>query len=151
MTIYFDMDGTIADLYSVDGWLSHLRAESAMPYADAAPLVDVGELQLYLSILQNRGYKIGVISWLAKGSSKSYDKIVRKTKKNWLRATFPEIHFDEIHIVKYGTRKDYVAKDKNGIIFDDDERVREKWRGLAINPNMEDIIEKLREIKKLSE
>lgn len=151
MTIYFDMDGTIADLYGFDGWLSHLRAESATPYAEAAPLVNIGELQLYLSILQNRGYKIGVISWLARGSSKSYDKIVRKTKKNWLRATFPEIHFDEIHIVKYGTRKDYVAKDKFGILFDDDEEVRKNWRGLPINPNMEDIIEKLKEIKELTD
>lgn len=151
MTIYFDMDGTIANLYGVENWLSQLRAEDATPYAEAAPLVDMSELQLYLSILQNRGYKIGVISWLAKNSSKSYDKIVRKTKKEWLRATLPEIQFDEIHIVKYGTRKDYVAKDKFGIIFDDDERVREKWRGLPINPNTEDIIEKLKEIKKLSE
>lgn len=151
MTIYFDMDGTIADLYGFDGWLSHLQAESATPYAEAAPLVNIGKLQLYLSILQNRGYKIGVISWLAKGSSKSYDKIVRKTKKNWLRATFPEIRFDEIHIVKYGTRKDYVAKDKLGILFDDDEEVRKNWRGLPINPNMEDIIEKLKEIKELTD
>lgn len=151
MTIYFDMDGTIANLYGVENWLSQLRAEDATPYAEAAPLVDMSELQLCLSILQNRGYKIGVISWLAKNSSKSYDKIVRKTKKEWLRATLPEIQFDEIHIVKYGTRKDYVAKDKFGIIFDDDERVRENWRGLSINPNTEDIIEKLKEIKKLSE
>ena len=150
-TIYFDMDGTIANLYGVENWLSQLRAEDATPYAEAAPLVDMGELQLYLSILQNRGYKIGVISWLAKGSSKTYDKAVRKTKIEWLRATLPEIQFDEIHIVKYGTRKDYVAKDKNGIIFDDDERVRENWRGLSINPNTEDIIEKLKEIKKMSE
>ena len=26
--ICFDMDGTIADLYSVDGWLDYLRAEN---------------------------------------------------------------------------------------------------------------------------
>lgn len=151
LTIYFDMDGTIADLYGVDNWLSQLRAEDATPYVAAEPLVDVSELQLYLSILQNRGYKIGVISWLAKGSSKTYDKVVRKAKKEWLQATLPEIQFDEIHIVKYGTRKDYVAKDKTGIIFDDDERVRENWRGLSINPNTEDIIEKLKELKKLSD
>ena len=69
----------------------------------------------------------------------------------WLTETFPEITFDEMHFVQYGTRKDYVAKDKNGIIFDDDERVRNKWRGEAINPNIEDIIEKLRMIKEMSE
>lgn len=150
-TIYFDMDGTIANLYGVENWLPKLRAEDASPYVEATPLTDIENLQLLLAILQNRGYKIGIISWLAKNSSKSYDKSVRKAKIEWLRAMLPEIHFDEMHIVKYGTRKDYVAKDKNGIIFDDDERVRAKWRGESFNPNTEDIIEILKTIKELSE
>ena len=150
-TIYFDMDGTIANLYGVENWLPKLRAEDASPYVEATPLTDMENLQLLLAILQNRGYKIGIISWLAKNSSKSYDKSVRKAKIEWLRAMLPEIRFDEMHIVKYGTRKDYVAKDKKGIIFDDDERVREKWRGESFNPNTEDIIEILKTIKELSE
>lgn len=150
-TIYFDMDGTIANLYGVENWLPKLRAEDASPYVEAMPLTDMENLQLLLSILQNRGYKIGIISWLAKNSSKSYDKSVRKAKIEWLRAMLPEIHFDEMHIVKYGTRKDYVAKDKKGIIFDDDERVREKWRGESFNPNTEDIIEILKIIKEMTE
>ena len=41
------------------------------------------------------------------------------SKKEWLKREFP-IQFEEIHIVKYGTRKDYVANEKNAIIFDDD-------------------------------
>ena len=150
-TIYFDMDGTIADLYGVSEWLPRLRAEDATPYTDAAPMVDVAEFQLQLAILQNRGYKLGIISWLSKNSSKSYKKAVTKAKKEWLIGTFPEITFDEMHFVQYGTRKDYVAKDKHGIIFDDDERVREKWRGETVNPNTEDIIEKLKLIRKMSE
>lgn len=150
-TIYFDMDGTIVNLYGVTNWLSKLQASDASPYIEAEPMVEAGEFQLLLAILQNRGFKIGVISWLAKDSEKSYDKMVRNAKKNWLKENFPEITFDEMHIVKYGTRKDYVAKDKFGIIFDDDERVRNTWRGLPINPNCEDIIEKLREIKKMTD
>ena len=151
MTIYFDMDGTIANLYGVENWLAKLRAEDSTPYTDAAPMVNTAELQLLLAILQNRGYEIGIISWLAKNSTKAYDKAVRKAKIEWLKATLPEIHFNEMHIVKYGTRKDYVAKDKNGIIFDDDDRVRDKWRGLALNPNTEDIIETLQKIKEMTE
>ncbi len=150
-TIYFDMDGTIADLYNVENWLPKLRAENPAPYAEAEAMVDTGELQLYLSILQNRGYKLGVISWLSKGSSKSYDKIVREAKKNWLRENLPEITFDETHFVKYGTRKDYIAKDKDGILFDDSEEVRKNWRGVAVNPNTEDIIEFLKKVKELTE
>ena len=150
-TIYFDMDGTIANLYGVENWLPKLRNNDASPYAEAEPMVEAGEFQMLLAILQNRGFKIGIISWLSKDSEKSYDKMVRVAKKNWLKENFPEIHFDEMHIVKYGTRKDYVAKDKFGIIFDDDERVRNNWRGLPINPNSTDILEKLREIKRMTD
>ena len=151
MKIWLDMDGTIANLYGVNNWLPKLRAEDASPYTEATPLINMENLQLLLAILQNRGYKIGIISWLAKNSSKIYDKSVRKAKIEWLRAMLPEIHFDEMHIVKYGTRKDYVAKDKNGIIFDDDERVRAKWRGESFNPNTEDIIEILKTIKEMTD
>jgi len=150
-TIYFDMDGTIANLYGVENWLPKLRNNDASPYAEAEPMVEAGEFQMLLAILQNRGFKLGIISWLSKDSEKSYDKMVRVAKKNWLKENFPEIHFDEMHIVKYGTRKDYVAKDKFGIIFDDDERVRNNWRGLPINPNSTDILEKLREIKRMTD
>ena len=31
--IYFDMDGTIADFYGVDGWLADLEAHNVRPYA----------------------------------------------------------------------------------------------------------------------
>ena len=32
-TIWFDMDGTIANLYGVDNWLDKLHASDASPYA----------------------------------------------------------------------------------------------------------------------
>lgn len=150
-TIYFDMDGTLADLYGVDNWLPKLRAENATPYVEAEPLVDLSEMERLLAELQYIGYTLGVISWTSKGGSAEYNKAVRKAKLEWLAGCFPEIEFDEIHIVKYGTRKDYIAKDKYGIIFDDDERVREKWRGEAINPNYEDIIESLKKLVEMSE
>ena len=31
MTIWFDMDGTISDLYAVENWLPMLRAENPKP------------------------------------------------------------------------------------------------------------------------
>ena len=33
-TIVFDMDGTIADFYGVDGWLDYLKAENTTPYEE---------------------------------------------------------------------------------------------------------------------
>lgn len=150
-TIYFDMDGTIADLYGVDDWLPKLRAEDASPYLEAEPLTNMINFQKCLLELQINGFKVGIISWTAKESSKTYNEMVREAKMLWLKRMLPLIRFDEVHIVKYGTRKDYVAKDKSGIIFDDDERVRAKWRGEAINPNTDDIIKTLKKIVELSE
>ena len=150
-TIYFDMGGTIANLYGVENWLPKLRAEDASPYVEAMPLVNLEKMSELLAELQHIGYTLGIISWTSKGGTNSYNKKVRKAKLEWLVGCFPEIEFDEIHIVKYGTRKDYIAKDKYGIIFDDDERVREKWRGEAINPNTKDIVETLTKLVEMSE
>lgn len=146
MTIYFDMDGTIANLYGVENWLDYLINEKTVPYDIASPMVDLEKLAVILEGLRAVGVRIGIISWLSKNSSNFYKKLVTKAKKEWLKKNFP-VTFDETHFVKYGTRKDYVAKDKDGILFDDDERVREKWRGLAFNPENSDILEVVQNLK----
>lgn len=144
-TIYFDMDGTIADLYAVPNWLNKLEAENPEPYEAAKPLCDLAQLGALCCELQAEGWKIGIISWLSKTSSKNYDKLVRQAKKNWLKEFLP-IKFNEIHIVKYGTPKHSVAKDKNGILFDDEIQNCEKWKGMAFNVMKYDIIEILENI-----
>lgn len=136
MTIYFDMDGTIADLYNFPNWLDHLKTDSALPYAMAAPMLDMYELATLCSRLQNSGIKIGVISWLAKNSNPDYDKNVRYEKREWLKRNFA-IHFNTVHIVKYGTPK-YRFLKENDILFDDEFTNRDKWNahgGRAYEPN----------------
>lgn len=144
-TIYFDMDGTIADLYGVERWLDKLMAEDETPYKEAGKLENMELLTELLMKLQSNGIKIGVISWLSKEATKTYKVKVTRAKKEWLKKNIP-IKFDETHFVRYGARKDYVAKDKNGLLFDDDDKVREKWRGMAINPQQERITDILRNI-----
>ena len=80
-TIYFDMDGTIADLYNVENWLPKLRAFDESPYVDALPMVDMEKLSHALRNLQKHGYKIGIISWLSKGSTKEYNAKVHKANR----------------------------------------------------------------------
>jgi hypothetical protein len=143
--IYFDMDGTIADLYGVENWLSRLRNEDATPYLEARPLCDMDTLCRLLVEAKAMGYMIGIITWLSKEATKEYKRAVTQAKKEWIKQHMA-IEIDEMHFIQYGTRKDYVAKDKKGIIFDDDERVRNKWKGEAYNPTEKDIIETLQEI-----
>ena len=143
-TIFFDMDGTIADLYGVENWLDYLIASDALPYEIAKPLIKLNTLARVLNKLQKQGYKIGVISWLAKNSNETYDEQVTKAKKEWLKKHLTSVTFDEIHIVKYGTPKQTFAKTKNDILFDDEEKNRNDWTGKAFD--VDSIIEILKGI-----
>ena len=135
-TLVFDMDGTIADLYGVDGWLEMLRNEDATPYRVARPLYDMKVLTAMLTILQAKGWRVVVTTWLAKGSSKRYDALVREAKLEWLdKMNFP---YDEIHLVKYGTTKANCTRHHGGfqILIDDNDKVRNGWTlGRTINAN----------------
>lgn len=130
MRIYFDMDGTIANLYKVHEWLNHLLNEDTYPYEAAAPMVN----ESLFKSLSAKGYDFGIISWTSKGGSKEYNKRVRKVKVEWLKKNFPNVKFEEVHIVKYGTPKHSLVK--NGILIDDEERNVKNWnKGLALFPN----------------
>jgi len=141
--LVFDMDGTIADLYGVDNWLEDLRAENPAPYINAKPIYDTEVLNSLLEIFKDNGWKIVVTTWLAKGSTKDYDRLVREAKLAWLeRYAFP---YDEIHLVKYGTTKANCTRKLGGfqVLVDDNEKIRDRWTlGDTINAN-ENIIERL--------
>ena len=131
--IYFDMDGTLANLYGVKDWLPSLRAYDPSPYTKAQPMINFNLLARYLNQLQRMGYTIGIISWLSKESIPVYDEAVRLRKRRYLEQHLTSVDFDEIHLVKYGMPKHYVAKIKNGILFDDNKEVREAWNGAAFD------------------
>lgn len=134
-TIFFDMDGTIADLYGVNNWLDYLIASDALPYAIAKPLLRLNSLARVLNRLQREGYRIGIISWLSKSGTEEYNNAVTETKKNWLKKHLASVHFDEINIVKYGTPKQMFARTENDILFDDEEKNRDNWTGKAFDVN----------------
>lgn len=133
MTIWFDMDGTIADLYGVDNWLDMLIAEDETPYAIAKPMLNMNGLARQLNALRRKGYKIGIISWLSKTSTPEYDLKVTNAKLKWLNEHLASVAFDEIKIVAYGTNKWNACK--SGILFDDEERNRIAWKATAFEPH----------------
>ena len=133
-SIYFDMDGTIADLYGVSGWLDSLQEEDTKPYALAKPMMDMKRLATMLSALKNRGYHVGVISWTSKNGSEEYNQKVAEVKINWLRKNLLAVLMDEIKIVPYGTPKSEAVDFPAGILFDDEENNRTNWTGKAYTP-----------------
>ena len=143
-TIFFDMDGTITDLYGVNNWLDYLLASDTLPYEVAKPLVKLNSLARILNRLQRNGYKIGIISWLSKSGSDEYNSAVAEVKKDWLRKHLASVKFDEIHIVNYGTPKQMFAKTADDILFDDEKPNRDNWTGKAFD--VDKIIEILKGI-----
>jgi hypothetical protein len=133
-TIYFDLDGTLYDLYNVPSWLERITTlQDPTAYAEGSPIVDPTTLATLLDTLVAKGYKVGVVSWLAGDASKEYDKAVRKMKRAWVKVHMPQA--TEVHLVKYGTPKHNIIKDKmNAILVDDNDDVRKAWtRGKTIN------------------
>ena len=133
MRLCFDMDGTIANLYSVENWLEMLMNSDETPYKIAKTLVNMNILAKYLNILQKKGYEIGIISWLAKTNDTEYHKKVTKAKKNWLGKHLKSVKFDFLEIVPYGTDKNIVCTSDKDILFDDEKHNRETWNGKAFD------------------
>lgn len=124
MTINFDMDGTIADLYAVENWLPDLRSYKVRPYAEAAPLVPMRLFETALIMARQAGYELNIISWGSKESTPAYDDAVAFTKRKWLAEQLPDFKFDNVFVVPYGTPKSSLA---SGILFDDEEKNRTEW------------------------
>ena len=143
--IYFDMDGTIADLYGVKGWLSDLANFSVRPYLEAAALLNLSQLARRLNRLQREeGYTIGIVSWSSKVTTTTYEEEVTIAKLHWLKTHLPSVQWDEIHIVPFGTPKEEVVDFPLGILFDDTAEVRETWKGAAYD--VDNIIEILKRL-----
>lgn len=126
MTYSFDMDGTFADLYAVDGWLADLRAERTRPYAEAAPLLDMTGFRRMLKEIKDLGHRVEVISWGSKEASAEYDEAVKAVKLGWLEKQGLMRYIDKVNVVHYGTPKSTIPSEI-GILFDDEERNRTEW------------------------
>lgn len=135
-TIWWDMDGTIANLYAVENWLPMLRAEDTTPYEEAEVMWNMSQLARLMNQVQLMGYKLGIISWTSKGGSASYNEAVKQAKLDWLGKHLASVKFDHIAVVKYGTPKSLVMDTDEDILFDDEEPNRDNWLGHAYEPEM---------------
>lgn len=124
MTVWFDLDGTIADFYGVDGWLDYLKKEDTTPYKMAKPLINFSILARYIHKMQNSNIKVGIISWGSKNGSADFLDKIKIAKLEWLAMHLPSVKFDTINIVAYGTPKSNFKTTVNDILFDDEEQNR---------------------------
>lgn len=125
--LYFDLDGTLADLYSEVNWLERLRSMEEGLFKTLKPLYDLEELNTMIGRLALDGWTIGVITWLPMGATPEYEEQVRREKQEWIESNLCAI--DEIHYQSYGTPKHSVVTNRRTsvVLVDDNAEVREQW------------------------
>lgn len=125
--IYFDMDGTVYDLYGMDNWLEMLRNEEKGAFTLGNALVNMDELKEVCLRLIAKGYQIGIITWLPMGASLEYCEICTKEKREWAEKNMPYI--SEFYALEYGVPKQYAPARRAAEMWlvDDNKEVREMW------------------------
>lgn len=125
--IYFDMDGTVYNLYGMENWLEMLRNEEKGAFTLGKPLVDMDRLKRVCMELIGIGYQIGIITWLPMGASLEYCEVCTEEKRNWAEENMPYI--SEFYALEYGTPKQYAPARRAAEMWlvDDSKEVREMW------------------------
>ena len=104
----------------------------------------MNELANRLNALQKNGYRVAVITWLARGATDEYNQAVATAKRNWLANVMPTVKWNEITIVPYGTPKQNFCHTPLDVLFDDEEPNRTNWTGRAYD--VQNILEVLAEM-----
>ena len=128
VTVYLDMDGTIADLYGQPNWLADLMAERTEPFEKAQPMTTE---EVLLALFPTTHYNITVLSMTPKDATKEYCDRVAEVKSVWLDKYFP--HITKRIYIKYGHNKNLKNSHK-AILVDDNQIIRENYKGLALDP-----------------
>lgn len=145
--LYLDMDGVLSSLYTVPKWLEKLRNEDYTPYLEAVPMVDMALLKEILAALRSKGYKIGVITWGSKEAMEDYDRAVHNAKIYWLQrhGIWQDVK-ENFHFLHYGIPKNTITCGEACYLVDDEERNRNEWNGVALDPTKDGLIEVLYEL-----
>lgn len=126
--VYLDMDGTIADLYNQNEWLPKLRNEDKTIFLECAPMLTQEKL---LDLFNPNYYEIIILTMTPMNCSVEYHKQVIEQKCQWLEKYFPNIK--KKIFKRYGHNKN-LKNCANAILVDDNETIRNCFKGIALNP-----------------
>lgn len=137
-TIWFDMDGTLYDLYKIPEWLMLLENNRwevfNLPGFERSHIY---RIRAAIQALKNAGWTVGVITWAPKGIDWSNDALteIGHIKYQWLVNNIPELAdaYSIFLCIPYGENKAR-ALHKSGqrgdvnYLVDDNKEVRRAWR-----------------------
>lgn len=133
-SIWFDMDGTIAELYKVEGWLESLREKNWTIYAECEPRHNYERINKAIEALIENGWQVGVITWASKGINWGNDlNKIADIKFQWLCKYFPALADGRFACIPYGYDKAQFLEEMERIysvsyLVDDNKEVRAEWR-----------------------
>ena len=125
--IFFDLDGTLYDLYNIENWLELLQNEDATVFERGNFIGDYDEFIAYVKELMFKGYTFGVISWLPMYATPEFENECAKVKETWVKKYLPFV--DEMTFQRYGTPKQNAIqrKAKTMYLLDDSKEVGRVW------------------------
>jgi len=132
VNVWFDMDGTIADLYNEEGWLEALRDEKQEIFEILRPMLDIYALFAdieELADIYEVNLKIGVITWTPMEATYKYQKECEFSKAAWLGSQYV-LDIDRFFAIPYGTPKQSIIKKgckDYQILVDDNREVLKRW------------------------
>ena len=132
-TIWFDMDGTIYELYRIPNWLERVREMDTSVFSDGFPRNDYDRIDIAVEALIEQGWQVGVITWAPKGATMDEINEVSEVKFNWLCKFFPALANGKFACIPYGESKAQFLIDMGeartlNILVDDNKYVRADWR-----------------------
>lgn len=137
--IYFDLDGTVYNLYGIENWEPKLRAENPDVFKEGDFIGNHEDFTDICGKLLKKGVQFGVITWLPMQASPEYELECTETKREWVKQYMPFV--TEFTAQSYGVPKQnaIVKRAKTMYLLDDNAEVCEMWRTekmrIAINVN----------------
>lgn len=108
--IFFDLDGTLYDLYNIENWLDSLQNEDATVFERGNFIGDYDEFIAIVKELMFKGYTFGVISWLPMYATPEFENECAEVKRKWVQKYLPFV--EEINFQRYGTPKQNAIQTK---------------------------------------
>lgn len=127
--IYFDMDGTLFNLYGKTNWLDDIINERKGVFnGEFLSEIDVSALYDICNKLMFNGVELAIITWLPMNASSEYEENCAKEKKDWVKKNMPFIK--EVNCLSYGIPKQnaITKRTTKAFLIDDNKEVCEMWR-----------------------
>lgn len=137
-TIWFDMDGTIYELFQIPNWLHYIESGRYAIYNVAGyARTGIERIANAIAILQAQGWRVGVLTWADKRLAKDSERIqdIADIKHAWLRKNVKPLSDNGLFFCfEYGKDKAAFLEEQGldsydgyNILVDDNALVRDMW------------------------